>query len=70
MKNRYQAQRVIKEVVKEKPNARWLFLTLSTRNAIDGEKLEKSLKHSSESFRRLFKCKIITTYTILFLVNP
>ncbi|WP_311763940.1 protein rep, partial [Escherichia coli] len=35
MKNSYQAQRVIEEVVKEKPTARWLFLTLSTRNAID-----------------------------------
>ncbi|HGZ7055219.1 TPA: protein rep, partial [Staphylococcus aureus] len=40
MKNSYQAQRVIGEVVKEKPKARWLFLTLSTRNAIDGDTLE------------------------------
>src|SRR5699024_5190148 len=31
MKNSYQAQKVIEEVVKEKPKARWLFLTLSTR---------------------------------------
>ncbi len=30
MKNSYQAQKVIEEVVKEKPTARWLFLTLST----------------------------------------
>ncbi|MCP8622007.1 protein rep, partial [Acinetobacter baumannii] len=43
MKNSYQAQRVIEEVVKEKPKARWLFLTLSTRNAIDGDHLEQSL---------------------------
>ncbi|WP_312591393.1 protein rep, partial [Staphylococcus aureus] len=35
MKNSYQAQRVIEEVFKEKPKARCLFLTLSTRNAID-----------------------------------
>ncbi len=35
MKNSYQAQKVIEEVVKEKPKARWLFLTLSTKNAID-----------------------------------
>lgn len=44
MKNSYQAQKVIEEVIKEKPKARWLFLTLSTRNVIDGEHLEQSLK--------------------------
>src|SRR5699024_5288035 len=60
MKNSYQAQRVIEEVVKEKPKARWLFLTLSTRNAIDGDTLEKSLKHLTESFRRLFKYKKVS----------
>ena len=35
MKNSYQAQKVIEEVVKEKSKARWLFLTLSTKTAID-----------------------------------
>src|SRR5699024_2865411 len=55
MKNSYQAQRVIEDVVKEKPKARRLFLTLSTRNAIDRDTLEKSLKHLTESFRRLSK---------------
>lgn len=53
MKNSYQAQRVIEEVVKEKPKARWLFLTLSTRNAIDGEHLEESLKHMAKAFNKL-----------------
>ncbi|WP_080365987.1 protein rep, partial [Staphylococcus haemolyticus] len=53
MKNSYQAQKVIEEVVKEKPKARWLFLTLSTRNAIDGEHLEQSLKHMSKAFNKL-----------------
>jgi plasmid rolling circle replication initiator protein Rep len=42
--------------VKEKPKARWLFLTLSTKNAIDGETLEQSLKQLT---------KIITT--IIFI---
>ena len=55
MKNSYQAQRVIEEVIKEKPKSRWLFLTLSTRNAIDGETLEKSLKHMSKAFNKLRK---------------
>src|SRR5699024_5075664 len=67
MKNSYQAQRVIEEVVKEKPNARWLFLTLSTRNAIDGETLEKSLKNLTESFRRLFKYKKVSKSLIGFM---
>ncbi|WP_204171716.1 protein rep, partial [Staphylococcus sp. GDY8P100P] len=65
--NSYQAQKVIEEVVKEKPTARWLFLTLSTRNAIDGETLEQSLKHLTESFRRLFKYKKISKNLIGFM---
>ncbi|GBU49808.1 hypothetical protein M1C026_2586 [Staphylococcus aureus] len=57
MKNSYQYQKVIEEVVKENPNSRWLFLTLSIRNAIDGDTLEQNLTHLTESFRRLFKDK-------------
>src|SRR5699024_11079902 len=53
MKNSHQAQKVIEEVVKEKPTARWLFLTLSTKNAIDGDHLEQSLKHMSKAFNKL-----------------
>ncbi|KAB2156875.1 replication protein, partial [Staphylococcus epidermidis] len=53
MKNSYQAQKVIEAVVKEKPKARWLFLTLSTKNAIDGEHLEQSLKYMSKAFNKL-----------------
>ncbi|SQA12506.1 Replication protein [Staphylococcus aureus] len=52
MKNSYQAQKVIEEVIKEKPKARWLFLTLSTKNAIDGDTLEQSLKHLTKAFDR------------------
>ncbi|HCW9169237.1 TPA: protein rep, partial [Staphylococcus aureus] len=55
MKNSYQSQKVIEEVFKEKPNSRWLFLTLSIRNAIGGDTLEQNLTHLTESFRRLFK---------------
>ncbi|WP_407813640.1 protein rep, partial [Staphylococcus aureus] len=67
MKNSYQAQKVIEEVVKEKPKARWLFLTLSTKNAIDGYTLEQSLKHLTESFRRLFKYKKVSKNLIGFM---
>ncbi len=57
MKNSYQAQKVIEEVIKEKPKARWLFLTLSTKNAIDGDTLEQSLKHLTKAFDRLSRYK-------------
>ena len=67
MKNSYQAQKVIEAVVKEKPKARWLFLTLSTKNAIDGDTLEQSLKHLTESFRRLFKYKKVSKNLIGFM---
>lgn len=67
MKNSYQSQKVIEEVVKEKPNSRWLFLTLSIRNAIGGDTLEQNLTHLTESFRRLFKYKKITKNLIGFM---
>src|SRR5699024_4542121 len=66
-KNSYQAQRVIEEVVKEKPTARWLFLTLSTRNAIDGETLEQSLKDLTKSFHKLFRYKKVSKNLIGFM---
>uniref|UniRef100_UPI0018E086BD protein rep n=1 Tax=Staphylococcus aureus TaxID=1280 RepID=UPI0018E086BD len=53
IKNSYQAQKVIEEMVKEQPTARWLFLTISTKNAIDGDHLERSLKHRSKAFNKL-----------------
>lgn len=53
MKNSSQAQEVIAEVVKEKPKARWLFLTLSTKNSISGEHLDQSLKEMSKAFNKL-----------------
>ena len=67
MKNSYQAQRVIEEVVKEKPTARWLFLTLSTRNAIDGETLEQSLKDLTKAFDRLSRYKKVSKNLIGFM---
>src|SRR5699024_12121647 len=66
-KYNYQADKVIEEVDKEKLKVRWLFLTLSTRNVIDGDTLEKSLKHLTESFRRLFKYKKVSKNLIGFM---
>ncbi len=56
MKNSYQSQKVIEEVVKEKPNSRWLFLTLSIRNAIDGDTLKQSLTHLNNLLNDSVKC--------------
>ncbi len=67
MKNSYQAQSVIEEVIKEKPKARWLFLTLSTKNAIDGETLEQSLKHLTKAFDRLSRYKKVKQNLVGFM---
>ena len=67
MKNSSQAQNVIAEVVKEKPKARWSFLTLSTKNAIDGETLENSLKEMTKAFHKLFKYKKVSKNLIGFM---
>ena len=67
MKNSSQAQKVIEEVVKEKPKARWLFLTLSTKNAIDGKTLENSLKEMTKAFHKLFKYKKVSKNLIGFM---
>src|SRR5699024_5187343 len=66
-KNSYQAQKVIEEVVKEKPKACWLFLTLSTKNAIDGDTLEQRLKHLTKAFDRLSRYKKVKQNLVGFL---
>ncbi|HDA0175315.1 TPA: protein rep [Staphylococcus aureus] len=66
-KNSYQAQKVIEEVIKEKPKARWLFLTLSTKNAIDGDTLEQSLKHLTKAFDRLSRYKKVKQNLVGFM---
>lgn len=67
MKHSIQTQRICEEVIKRKPKARWLFLTLSARNAIDGEILDKSLREMTEGFRRLFGYKKVKQNLIGFL---
>ena len=45
MKHGIQTQKVVAEVVRLKPKARWMFLTLTVKNVYDGEELNKSLEH-------------------------
>jgi len=67
MKNSYQTQKIVEAVIQEKPSARWLFLTLSNRNSVDGESLEKSLKEMTLAFNRMFKYKKVSKNLIGFM---
>ena len=55
MKHGIQTQKVVAEVIRRKPKARWLFLTLTVRNVYDGEELNKSLSEMSKGFNRMMK---------------
>jgi len=67
MKNSYQTQLVVNEVIKEKPSARWLFMTLSNRNSVDGESLDKSLRELTQAFNRLMKYKKVEKNLVGFM---
>lgn len=53
MKHGIQTQKVVAEVIKRKPKARWLFLTLSVKNVYDGDELNKSLSEMARGFRNM-----------------
>src|SRR5699024_12748336 len=55
MKHGIQLQKVVTEVIKRKPNVRWLFLTLSVKNVYDGKELSESLSAISKGFNRMMK---------------
>src|SRR5699024_2827324 len=57
MKHGIQSQKVVAEVIKQKPTVRWLFLTLTVRNVYDGTELNKSLSDMSKGFNRMKKNK-------------
>lgn len=76
VKHSYQVMRVVSEVVRQRPSARWLFLTLTVKNAWDGEELDKSLRAINRAFNRLTKYKKVQKNLIGFVrstevtVNP
>lgn len=55
MKHGIQAQKVVAEVIRRKPKARWLFLTLTVKNVYDGDELNKSLSDMAKGFNRMTK---------------
>lgn len=67
MKNSYQAQKVVEAVMKAKPKSDWLFLTLTSKNSVDGQSLERSLKELTKSFHRLFRYKKVKQNLIGFM---
>src|SRR5699024_5750933 len=67
MKHGIQSQMVVAEVIKRKPNVRWLFLTLSIKNVYDGKELSQSLSKMSEGFRRMMAYKKIDKNLVGFM---
>src|SRR5699024_3004493 len=67
MKHGIQSQKVVAEVIKQKPTVRWLFLTLTVRNVYDGTELNKSLSDMSKGFNRMMKYKKINKKLASFI---
>src|SRR5699024_4680675 len=67
MKHGIQSQKVVAEVIKQKPTVRWLFLTLTVRNVYDGTELNKSLSDMSKGFNRMMKYKKINKKLVGFM---
>src|SRR5699024_12498736 len=61
------SQKVVAEVIKQKPTVRWLFLTLTVRNVYDGTELNKSLSDMSKGFNRMMKYKKINKNLVGFM---
>lgn len=67
MKHGVQTKKVVAEVIKRKPKARWLFLTLTVKNAYDGEELNKSLSEMARGFAKMTQYKKVAKNLIGFL---
>lgn len=67
MKRSVQTTKIVSEVIRRKPVARWLFLTLSLKNVFSGEELDVSLKKMAEGFRRLMMYKKVKKNLVGFM---
>lgn len=67
MKHGIQSQKVVAEVIRQKPTVRWLFLTLTVKNVYDGEELNKSLSDMAQGFRRMMQYKKINKNLVGFM---
>lgn len=67
MKQTNQSVKIIEEVIRREPKSRWLFLTLTDKNVLDGLELKEKLTHLVRSFNRLTKYKKINKNLIGFM---
>ena len=67
MKHSNQITRVVSEAMRQRKTARWLFLTLTVKNAWSGEELDDSLKAMTEGFRRMMLYKKVKKNLIGFV---
>lgn len=57
MKLGYQNGEILTEAIKQEPNARFLFLTLTVKNVYGGDDLKKLLSSMTKGFNKLFRYK-------------
>lgn len=67
LKMSYQNAEIISKAIKQQPNARFLFLTLTVKNVYDGEELNETLSAMTKAFNRLIKYKAISKNLIGFM---
>src|SRR5690625_1627616 len=67
MKHGIQTQKIVAEVIRQKPKARWLFLTLTVKNVYDGEELNESLSAMAKGFNRMTKYVNVATNLVGFM---
>lgn len=76
MKHSGQTKKIVAEVIRRKPKARWLFLTLTVKNVYDGEELNQNLSEMARGFRKMVQYKKVAKNMIGFMrasevtVNP
>src|SRR5699024_3466334 len=67
MKHGIQSQKVVAEVIKQKPTVRWLFLTLSVRDVYCGIEWYRSSADMSKAITPMMKYKKIKTNLAAFM---
>lgn len=67
MRQTNQTIQILEEIIKRHPTARFLFLTLTTKNAVDGSDLKNKLTEMTNAFNKLMKYKKINKNLIGFL---
>src|SRR5699024_8298333 len=67
MKHGMRSQKVVAEVIKQKPTVRRILLTLVGRNDYDCTELNKSLSDMSKGFNRMMKYKKINKNLVGFM---